>query len=284
MSGRRRAKPGGEDDSGRWMATYGDVVTLLLAFFVLLYAISQVDQQKFQMFVSGLEVPFGNISAAEGLLSGSQGLASEGQGALPGNPHLQAVDGLGLIDGGTDVINVQDEPPAEPVTTVTTRPLPDENVLRTAEDLQRLRDQVAADLDAAGLANFAGFDLDARGLVIAVATDNVLFPSGSTTISVEGIEIIEVIAPNLSGFVNRILIEGHTDDVPLTKPGYDNWNLSTDRAVAVLRLLMDSYGIAPGRLAATGYGEHRPKGPNDDAEGRSANRRVELVIIAETEA
>ncbi len=78
-----------------------------------------------------------------------------------------------------------------------------------------------------------------------------------------------------------ILVEGHTDTVPLGGPGYDNWNLSQDRALAVLRGLMDPHGITPERLAATGFGEYRPRASNDTTEGKAANRRVELVVVVE---
>ena len=118
----------------------------------------------------------------------------------------------------------------------------------------------------------------------AVATDDVLFPSGSTEISAKGRAIIDVIGPSLAAIGNPVQIEGHTDTVPLVgRPGYDNWNLSTDRAVRVLHLLVDSHGLAPGRMVALGYGEHRPRDDNDTAEGRSRNRRIEIVIVAETE-
>ena len=106
MSPRRRKAPE-EDNPLRWLTTYGDVVTLLLAFFVLLYAISQVDQRKFQLFVSGLEAPFGNPVSSATLLAGNTGLANEaGEGPLPADSDLQNVDdGMGLIDGGAENLN-----------------------------------------------------------------------------------------------------------------------------------------------------------------------------------
>jgi chemotaxis protein MotB len=293
MSPRRRKGGDSDADGLRWLTTYGDVVTLLLAFFVLLYAISQVDQQKFQLFVSGLEAPFGNPVAATGLLSGETGVANEaGEGNLPADPNLEDVDdGLGLIDGGQrDDEGVSTTVPPSTTSTVTSTtttlpegPSPGAGYLRTAEDLQNLSLEVQGNLEMAGLADVVDIEIDTRGLVIAIATDDVLFASGSTQISVAGREIVDVIAPSLTGVLNRILVEGHTDDVPLLRAGYDNWNLSTDRAVAVLRVLLDDHGVDPARLVASGYGEYRPRDDNSTAEGRSHNRRVELVIVAETE-
>jgi len=291
MSVRRRKKVE-EDNPLRWLTTYGDVVTLLLAFFVLLYAISQVDQRKFQLFVSGLEAPFGNPVAANSLLAGDTGVASEmGEGPLPADPSIQVDDGAGLIDGGqpdrgsttTTTSDGDGSTTTSSTTTTTTRPLPDERILRTAEDLEALRDEVQSSLEDAGMGDVADIEIDSRGLVIAIATDDVLFASGSTAISEEGERIVGAIAPSLGAIGNRILVEGHTDDVPLLRRGYDNWNLSTDRAVAVLHLLLDVHAIDPTRLVATGYGEYRPRADNETEEGRSLNRRVELVIVAETE-
>ena len=92
---------------------------------------------------------------------------------------------------------------------------------------------------------FVDFDIDARGLTIAIATDDVLFASGSPDIGGRGRDIIAALAPTLASFDNEILVEGHTDTVPLSVGGYDNWNLSADRALAVLKLLVDDHGDRP---------------------------------------
>ena len=108
-----------------------------------------------------------------------------------------------------------------------------------------------------------------------------LFASGSADLGDTGKDIIGVIAPTLAGFTNQILVEGHTDTVPIGRPGYDNWNLSADRALAVLKLLVTVHQIEPIRLGATGFGEFQPKADNATTEGKATNRRVELVIVAE---
>jgi chemotaxis protein MotB len=158
--------------------------------------------------------------------------------------------------------------------------IPPLDVLVTAQDLHDLKDALESDLVAAGLEEFVDFKIDHRGLVIAIATDEVAFASGSTEISIDGLNILDVIAPKLGEFSNVLLVEGHTDDVPLNRDDYDNWNLSTDRAVAVLRLLNEGYSIDARRLAATGYGQFQPLVDEPTEEARSQNRRVELVIVA----
>ena len=150
----------------------------------------------------------------------------------------------------------------------------------TAQDLINLKNQLEQELSASGLEEFVDFKIDHRGLVIAIATDEVAFASGDTEISQEGRDILSVIGPRLGGFSNVVLVEGHTDDVPLAREDYDNWNLSTDRAVAVLRLLNEQFDIDYRRLAATGYGEFQPLVDEPTDEARAQNRRVELVIVA----
>ncbi len=260
----RRKKPE-EDNPLRWLATYGDVVTLMLAFFVMLYAISQVDVQKFQLFVSGLADPFGNQAVRNSVLDGGDGIVGaasleiqdedrgdvEGEGLLDGMPHVSQGTG---VEG-------------------------EDRTLTTTQELQEVKEAIEAALAEAALGHVVDYRLDERGLVIAVATDAVLFASGSSAFGPEGEQIVDAIAPALQEFDNEVLVEGHTDDVPLDAHGYDNWNLSSDRALAVLKRLSGLHGLAPDRLAATGYGEFRPRIPNDSDESRTANRRVELVVV-----
>jgi chemotaxis protein MotB len=286
----RRKKGSGDEAEGlRWLTTYGDVVTLLLAFFVLLYAISQVDQRKFRLFVSGLEVPFGNTAASMGgVLSGNSGLAdSTNDGNLPANAELTDTDvGLGLIDGGEDLNGgTNTTTTTTTLDTTTTIPivLPPDDVLRTAEELAALRFRIESELAAAGFSDVVDLDIDTRGLIVAVATDDVLFASGSAEVSPSGRLIVDTLGPALGDIGNPIQVEGHTDSLPLQRFGYDNWNLSTDRAVQVVHRLIVEHGIEPDRLSAVGYGEFRPRADNATEEGRALNRRIELVIVSETE-
>ena len=272
----RKKKVPEADNELRWLTTYGDVVTLLLAFFVMLYAISQVDQQKFLLFVSGLEDPFGNPATSEGLLGEGSGIV----GAAHDDQQLgeERLNGIALLDGLPEVIDQSDEvvDPQEPA--------PQQGgggTLATSEDLLRVRASIQRALEGAGFGDVVDYEIDTRGLVIAIATDDVLFASGSAAFGQQGEEIIAVIAPTFHDFTNEILVEGHTDSAPLTAAGYDNWNLSTDRALAVLKLLTVDHAIEATRLAATGFGEHRPRTTNDTEKGKAANRRVELVIVAE---
>jgi chemotaxis protein MotB len=285
---RERKKPE-EANELRWLTTYGDVVTLLLAFFVMLYAISQVDQQKFQMFVSGLADPFDNPAVAEGLLNSGTGFVGSDLG--DGSKDLDTFGSPALLDGLPEVQQIdnaggvfEDNQPAEPNDNIDEDPGAggvDPDALVTNEQLVHVRDAIGSALEAAGLDAMVDFEINSRGLVIAIATDHVLFASGSAEFGSNGEAIIAAVAPTLATFNNEILVEGHTDTVPLNRDGYDNWNLSTDRALAVLKALTDWDGIDPARLGATGYGEFRPRASNGTEEGKAANRRVELVVVVE---
>lgn len=263
--GKKRTPPPA-DGGGGWLTTYGDTVTLLLAFFVMLYAISQVDAQKFQLLVSGLEDPFKNQSAINGLLETGSGIVgpTEQEDAIPAG-----VQGVNLLPNESSL----EIPEAELLEEAG-------RILATESDLVEVRNQLVDAFADLGLSTQLGAEIDTRGLVISIATDDVLFETGSPTLHNEAATLIGAITPVLKNFGNEIRVEGHTDTVPLDNNGYTNWNLSSDRALAVLGLIADDQDINPRRLSATGYGEFQPIASNEDAPGRQQNRRVELVIVA----
>lgn len=255
-----RRGAGDSDDGGGWLTTYGDLVTLLMAFFVLLYAMSEVDIAKFQAFVSGLAVPFGN-DAGEGILPENDGLTPE-----------PAPDVVPPVELTPDVSEMLDKAAAA------------EASLAQLDDVEAALD---AALSAAGLADFVEQRREERGLVVSVASDDVLFALGSTDISPIGEKVIETVSGTLGDFHNEVLVEGHTDDVPLRRGSYTNWNLSTDRAVAVLSRMVHEHRFPTDRIGAVGYGEFRPLVDNSTRSNRSRNRRVDFVVLrddAPTEA
>jgi chemotaxis protein MotB len=248
------------DTSGAWLTTYADAVTLLMAFFVLLYAMSEVDVIKFTAFLEGLRVPFGN-AAGEGLLPETNGLEPDGSPIIPPAPALEA----------------SRERTQELVEAV-----------RHRQQANDQLDLVAAALTAAlreqGLDQLVEQRREERGLVVSIASDDVLFELGSTRIGAIGREVIAVVSETLDGFPNPIVVEGHTDDLPLMRAGYTNWNLSTDRAVAVLSLMIERHGLPSDRVAAAGYSEYHPLADNTTAGGRARNRRVDIVVLVQESA
>lgn len=253
------------DDKARWLITYGDLMTLMFSLFVVLYGISKADQVKFQKFLSGLGALGNPAATGEGVLPAGSGVAGNGGGeAVVGWEDVATAAGPDVADrGGWGM-----EGPH----------------FATRTELPLIQEELQEALERVGLADHVTFRIDERGLTVAVTTDRVLFATGSAEISADGRRIIAAIAPVLDRLTNPVFVEGHTDNVPLQLPHYNNWNLSTDRAVAVVRLLQERFGIDPRRLAAVGYGEFRPRASNATARGRDLNRRVEVVISAPRES
>lgn len=308
--GRRGGRGGGkdkDDGTGRWLTTYADAVTLLMAFFVLLYAMSEIDVIKFTAFLEGLRDPFGN-EAGDGLLPETDGLQPE---VTPTNPAEER-------PSDPDRESSPEENPADEDTPSTEELLeelealrvlqqqqrededlpevpPEQDIIQITDDalarLERHRlsqeqlDEVQEALDDSlveeGLRSYVEMRREERGLVVSIASDDILFAPASTTIDDLGRAVIRNVSQTLDGFPNPLFVEGHTDTVPLNRNGYTNWNLSTDRAVAVLSLMIEEHGLPSDRVGAVGYGEFHPIDTNDTAEGRARNRRVDIVVLVE---
>ena len=274
-------------DPNAWLGTYGDMITLLMAFFVMLYAISQVDQVKFRAFVNGLQAPFGNQTDV-GLLDGGASLA-DGT-TIPQIPGGDT-DGLMPFPPLAPVPSSPEATPTQPPPTPAPEPTPQEPASgeptpdgdeqpEPSPELLAVAAALREALEREGLpADIAEVRPDERGVVISVASDDVLFPLGSARVSRLGAQIVKAVASIVADLPNEVIVEGHTDNLPLRRGGYDNWNLSTDRAVAVLQLLVD-HDVPPKRLIASGYGEYRPRVDNDSKTNRALNRRVDVVLVA----
>lgn len=322
----RRGRGSGEaeeDPKGRWLTTYADAITLLMAFFVMLYAMSEIDVIKFTAFLQGLRVPFGN-EAGDGTLPLGDGLLPEIAIVPPGEPDDRPMNPSRFIErvegeddaeddgsqpdeheghpdeqdepGGTDAEHEEGSPDSDELLAlieeleaeqdhrdldaVEQQMLDDAQRLAEMEaQMDQVQDALTTALQVEGVELHVDQRRTERGLVVTIASDDVLFALGSTDIDAIGAQIISVISDTLRDFPNDIQIEGHTCTVPLNRPGYTNWNLSTDRAVAVLSSMIEDYGLAPDRIGAVGYGEYRPFTSNDTAEGRARNRRVDVVVL-----
>lgn len=257
------------------MGTYGDMVTLLMAFFVMLFAMSSTDATKFQALLSGLAMPFGNTATLQSNSGSPQGdpavierLGTSGQPVSDKDTDkrkdaAELMKSKDVMDGQQSILE-SGETPAE-------------QLLKVERELESDVKGKLQELNLDGLS--ADIRDDARGLVIDLDTDNVLFQTGSATLTSAGVELIRAIAPDLIETPNTIVIEGHTDNQRYAGSAYDNWNLAADRSVSVLKALVDA-GLPPERVSATSYGESRPKVPNDSKEGQRANRRVEVLLVS----
>ncbi len=283
---RRRDRGNGDGDGNRWLTTYADAVTLMLAFFILLYTMSEMDVIKFTAFIEGLREPFGN-EAGDGLLPEQDGLNPD---ALPVNPELERPENPDRLDDA-DLHERPDPPdelpeddPEDQAAEEITRDEALEMVQRHSDALDQL-DEVEAAIDDAvqehGLETYVEQRREERGLVVSIASDDVLFALGSTEIDALGEQVIEVVSEVLDGFPNPLMVEGHTDDLPINRPDYTNWNLSTDRAVTVLQRMIEEHDLPSDRVGAVGYGEYHPLETNETDDGRARNRRVDIVVLIE---
>ncbi|HEX7115028.1 MAG TPA: flagellar motor protein MotD [Steroidobacter sp.] len=262
-----------------WAIPYGDLITLLLAFFVVMYAMSSVNEGKYRILSDSLVAAFrGSPRTLEPIQVGEKQVGSGAdinvsivqQAMLEGMPR-EMLEPLPLKT--TDLLsrNSANAP----------------NVASEAEGMrlaaQIQLETVAKEVEQAMAALIEeNLIMVRRGgfwVEVEIRTD-ILFPSGVATLSPEAVVVLERLAEVLRPFPNPIRVEGHTDNRPInTREFPSNWELSSARAASVVHLFTRN-GIDPARLAVIGLGEYRPVQSNDTPEGRNANRRVLLVILA----
>ncbi|SDN43885.1 flagellar motor protein MotB [Geodermatophilus sp. DSM 45219] len=276
--GRRRGKKHEEEEHEnheRWLVSYADMMTLLLVLFVVLYAMSQVDKQKFAQLASGLSDAFGTPVSV-----------------IPApTPDGEPLDGLpGAIDIASAIAPEQTVEQAEVDAAAAAAALAEaQQVAAEAqaqyEDLSEIRDQLDAALTAAGYAGAARYEIDERGLVVHIVADQVLFDAEEAVLRPEGRAILDAVAPTLSGLPNDLNVEGHANHLPVTLGGMwpSNWELSAYRATTVVRYLADG-GVPQDRLVANGYSDTRPLVATTDPEAIGVNRRVDVVVMSTASA
>jgi chemotaxis protein MotB len=232
------------DNHDRWLVSYADFITLLFAFFVVMYALSSVNEGKYRVLSNSLLNAFGRAPVTP-LIKDD---------ALPSSPPL-------------------------PRPVVPQRSRPNEALRREKEKLTGMaRDilKVLAPLVSQGKVRVTQTD---RGVSVEINA-SVLFAPGDAKLSEGTSQALRAVAVVLKDDDHAIRVEGHTDSVPIRNAMFpSNWELSAVRASSVVRLFIDS-GIAEKRLTAVGHGPTRPVGSNDSAEGRLRNRRVAVMILS----
>ncbi|GAE26525.1 flagellar motor rotation protein MotB [Halalkalibacter wakoensis JCM 9140] len=225
-----------------WLIPYADMLTLLLALFIVLFAVSSVDAEKYQQMM----VVF--------------------------NENFQG--GSGILEGSAPVpIPDRSQNDSE---------MSDQNDLRQKEhhDLLQLQSEFDQYILDQNLESEIATKLSEDGLLLTIL-DNALFHSGSANVRSNARELAEKVSELLVTEPPRnIVVAGHTDNVPIHNADFrSNWDLSAHRALNFMKLLMENGELNPKNLSATGYGEYHPVTTNETAEGRSQNRRVEVLIL-----
>jgi chemotaxis protein MotB len=258
-----------------WAIPYGDLITLLLAFFVVMYAISSVNEGKFRVLSDSLNAAFrGNPRTLEPVQVGEK---SRGSGADIAMSIVQQAMMEGQPRRLLDAIQVQGE--GGRATTGADAKPPGKDAHPMAEQLSRVADELETALQSLVDAELVAVRRHEFWLEVEIRTD-ILFPSGVATLSDEAYPALDALATTLVKYPNPLRVEGHTDNRPISTRHYpSNWELSSARAASVVHRFARR-GISPDRLSVIGFGEFRPAQSNDTAAGRNANRRVIIVILA----
>jgi chemotaxis protein MotB len=251
----------------RWLITYADMITLLMVLFIVLFAMSTVEEKKFNALKSGLAAGFGQSTS---VLDGSSSILEEPGTALtePIRPAANAAE---------DIEEVKAQ--------AATAALAERNQARYAEaaaEADRLREiekKILAVLREKNLEDDVQTLIDGRGLTISLVSRHVVFEANLATLSPRGRLIVDTIAPVLLAIDDDLAIEGHTNQAP-GAPKYfaSDWDLSAARAVTVLRHLNEGRGLPATRLSAVGFGKIRPLVDPSEPGSQQLNKRVDIVV------
>jgi len=252
----RRKKHEEHVNHERWLVSYADFMTLLFAFFTSMYAISTVDANKAGKMVFSTRAAFnldffpsdkpvlGEPTQVQNAVKSLEKLVPPFEKPLP--------------------INRRDKPPPQ-------RYKP-EQIKTLADDLQKFVEQK-------GLSGKMRVRLERRGLVVSMAAA-ALFDSGSADMRRDTLPLLDMVVQKLMATGHPIMVEGHTDDRTARGAAYrSNWDLSTSRATRVVAYMIEEFAFPPDMLSAAGYASYHPVGDNETADGRAANRRVDLVVL-----
>lgn len=245
----RKRRPEEPENHERWLVSYADFITLLFAFFVVMYAISSVNEGKYKVLSNSLTNAFKNVT---------------------------------VVEGGQPVTVLPGAPPQLPPPIVKLEPSPGQLKVEEKKVEQRKKmKNIASDIMKALQPLVAQGKVrlleTSRGVTIEI-NDSILFPAGQAKLEPESRSAMLAIASVLAKSDFPVTIEGHTDNVPIATPQFpSNWELSAMRATTVLRLFNEG-GVGAERLTAIGYGETRPIETNTTPEGRARNRRVSILI------
>lgn len=248
----RKRKPEAPENHERWLISYADFITLLFAFFVVMFASSQTDKARARQISEAFE----------------QAVSGKTQGVPPA---VAKILGGTVDDKGQGNAQMKGPGGAKRERKET----PPEEVIELIPSLKRLSRDLEAELKSGSVE----LKLEPRGLVVSLR-QSAFFPSGADSIARNTYPTLEKVAAVLRSLPNPVQLEGHTDSVPIHNARFQsNWELSSARAIALLNLFCGPMGLDSSRFAVVGRADTAPVDSNDTAEGRARNRRVDVVIV-----
>lgn len=272
---RRKKKHEEHVNTEAWVIPYADLLTLLLALFVVLYAMSSVNTSKYRALAQSISEAFNGTR---------QVIRPVPSGNLPASAAMQAT-----VPSPIPSAPLARIPPPVPTRAMVVPIKPQAQASQVKpgndqqQDLERIRSQVEHALQPLIDKNMVVVRRTNNWLEIEIRTD-ILFPSGVATLSPSANQILANLGQILAPFANPLRVEGYTDDVPINTALYpSNWELSAARAASVARLFAD-HGVEPDRLGIVGWGQYHPSADNLSQDGRNRNRRVLVVVLSNPEA
>jgi len=272
----RRKKHPEHANHERWLVSYADFITLLFAFFVVMFSTAQVDQRKVGKLAMAVQVAFQEL----GVFSSSNTRMPLNESEAMPFSEVQMVENV-----ATRTANIARivSPAAGTIS-----PIPGQAQFggeRGGEyllppDLKQLQQALEQALAPEIARHEVALKAEREGLVVSLREIG-FFNSGQSRLRTTSQSSIDRIAELLAAMTNKVRIEGHTDNVPIHNAQFaSNWELSTARATGIIQMFLGRYGFPPERLAAAGYAEFHPVADNRTLEGRAQNRRVDIVVLA----
>jgi chemotaxis protein MotB len=259
----RKKKKAEHTNHERWLVSYADFITLLFAFFVVLYSSAQVDKRRVGQLAMAIQVAFQQMGIFDASNTKPEMLNTD---PMPFS-NVQLVENAQRNDALGRLVNS----PQGDLTTAPARQL-----------MANLKNQLERALAPEIKKQTVTVTPTREGIVVSLKEVG-FFDSGSATIRPDAIPALSHFVGVIQSFPVHMRIEGHTDNVPIHTARFDsNWELSTARATEMIKLFIAQFNLAPDRLSASGYGEYYPVASNDTSEGRAENRRVDVVLLNPT--
>ena len=264
----KRKKKHDEHIDESWLIPYADILTLLLALFIVLFASSQIDQKKFEAVAESFA---SELDGGTGILDSNSPTDMEDDGTSSQIPSI--------IDQEVEKDDTETEPGAGGDSDVEIDATELYTAAQDQKELEQMQQAFQEFAEENGIESRVTTELDDRGLVVKLR-EGVLYESGSADLNGDAAKLAREISQMFESEVPRtIYIEGHTDNVPTNQLEYPtNWELSSARAINFMKIILENSELDPRKFSATGYGEYRPIASNETAQGKAENRRVEIVI------
>lgn len=278
----RGRKKGGHDDAEhpdeRWMASYMDMITVLMCMFLVLFAMSSVDQEKYIALKNSLATGFGEVKSekvdtASGTIVAKSQVTKDGKGyATDKSDADHSTAASGAEDTNVDPASAVVPPVASKADLAAAQ--------QELDDLKAIEAAIQGNLQHAGETAKVQFSLDERGLTVRLVGSETYFATNSADLSDQARRIMDAIAPVLKTSQHDVSVEGHADQRNSTAPYATNWELSAARATGVLRDLVERGGMPAEHVQSVGFGSSRPLAKGATDADNTLNRRVDIVVLS----